>query len=105
QGEALFGTMDSWVIWNLTGGTNGGLHVTDVTNASRTLLMNLKTLAWDEDILAELNIPKASLPQILPSGSATGYGMVQAGTRIDGVSIAGVLGDQQAAVFGQTCYS
>ncbi|TVR22775.1 MAG: glycerol kinase [Anaerolineaceae bacterium] len=104
KGDALFGTIDSWVIWNLTGGANGGRHVTDVTNASRTLLMNLQTLDWDDDILAALDIPKAALPEIVASGSAEDFGVIRADTAVDGVAITGVLGDQQAAVFGQTCY-
>ncbi len=99
-GEVLFGTMDSWVVWNLT----GGVHVTDVTNASRTLLMNLETLDWDEEILAELNIPRAMLPQIKPSGVREGYGAITLDCEAKGVGLHGILGDQQAAVFGQTCY-
>jgi glycerol kinase len=100
-GELLFGTMDSWVIWNLT-----GKHVTDVTNASRTLLMNLETLDWDEEILALLDIPPAILPKIYSSSEV--YGEVFP-TRwedgLQGVPVAGDLGDQHAALFGQTCFS
>lgn len=94
-GELLFGTMETWVIWKLT-----GRHVTDVTNASRTLLMNLKTLDWDEELLAAIGVPRALLPEIRPSsevyGEATGV--------LAGVKVAGALGDQQAALFGQTCF-
>jgi glycerol kinase len=97
RGEVLFGTMDSWVIWNLTGGT----HVIDVTNASRTMLMNLRTLAWDQSILDAMKIPSAMLPEIRSSaevyGSAKGY--------LEGVPVASALGDQQAALFGQTCFN
>ncbi|GGO82890.1 glycerol kinase GlpK [Wenjunlia tyrosinilytica] len=102
RGEILFGTMDSWVIWNLTGGPDGGVHVTDVTNASRTLLMNLHTLDWDDKILASLDIPKQLLPQI--RSSAEVYGTA-ACTLAAGVPVASALGDQQAALFGQTCFS
>lgn len=100
RGEALFGTIDSWLVWNLTGGQ---AHVTDVTNASRTLLMNLKTLDWDEEILRELGIPRQMLPQIRPSSDSTPYGMA----KLDGgdVPITGILGDQHAALYGQTCFS
>ncbi|GAA0954911.1 MULTISPECIES: glycerol kinase GlpK [Streptomyces violaceusniger group] len=101
-GDILFGTMDSWVIWNLTGGVNGGVHVTDVTNASRTLLMNLHTLDWDEKILASMDIPAAVLPRI--RSSAEIYGHTAEGV-LAGVPVASALGDQQAALFGQTCYS
>lgn len=99
-GKALFGTIDSWLIWNLTGGVNGGLHLTDVTNASRTLLMNLRTLAWDAGMLEILGIPRAMLPEIVPSSSVYGVGV----GAVEGVPIAGILGDQQAALFGQACY-
>ncbi|MFJ9413795.1 glycerol kinase GlpK [Streptomyces sp. NPDC101227] len=101
RGEILFGTMDSWIIWNLTGGRSCGVHVTDVTNASRTLLMNLHTLEWDERILASMEIPAAVLPQI--RSSAEVYGM--AGGILSGVPVAAALGDQQAALFGQTCFA
>ena len=96
KGELLFGNMDTWVLWNLT-----GVHVTDVTNASRTLLMDLKTLDWDEDILHILNIPRAMLPEIRSSSEV--YGNAKGG--LGGVRVAGDLGDQQAALFGQTCYN
>jgi glycerol kinase len=96
QGELLFGNMDSWIIWNLT-----GKHVTDVTNASRTLLMNLSTLDWDEDLLGLLGIPRTMLPEIRSSSEVYG----QAKGVLGGIPVAGDLGDQQAALFGQTCFS
>jgi glycerol kinase len=100
-GDLIFGNIDSWCIWNLTGGTNGGIHITDVTNASRTMLMDLSTLAWDDEILAIMGIPKSMLPEIRSSsqvyGDATGM--------LAGIPVAGDLGDQQAALFGQTCFS
>ncbi|MER6915949.1 glycerol kinase GlpK [Streptomyces sp. NPDC000594] len=99
-GEIAFGTMDSWLIWNLTGGTEGGVHVTDVTNASRTLLMDLRTLDWDPEILAEMRIPRAMLPEIRSSSEVYG----RAVGPLAGVPVAAALGDQQAAVFGQACY-
>jgi glycerol kinase len=101
RGEILFGTMDSWVIWNLTGGVEGGVHVTDVTNASRTLLMDLRTLAWDERILTSIGVPEAVLPEIRSSAEVYGYAR---GGPLDGVPVASALGDQQAALFGQTCF-
>ena len=100
RGEALFGTVDSYLIWQLTGGADGGVHVTDVTNASRTLLMGLATLDWDGEILAALDIPRAMLPEIRSSSEV--YGRVRGGP-LDGVPVAGDLGDQQAALVGQTC--
>ncbi|MEU8579820.1 glycerol kinase GlpK [Streptomyces abikoensis] len=100
-GDILFGTMDSWVIWNLTGGTEGGVHVTDVTNASRTMLMNLRSLEWDERILSSMEIPAAVLPEI--RSSAEVYGTAKGGA-LAGVPVASALGDQQAALFGQTCF-
>ncbi|MFI9204519.1 glycerol kinase GlpK [Streptomyces sp. NPDC053048] len=100
-GDILFGTMDSWVIWNLTGGAQGGVHVTDVTNASRTMLMNLRSLEWDERILASMEIPAAVLPEI--RSSAEVYGTAKGGA-LAGVPVASALGDQQAALFGQTCF-
>ncbi|MTE18318.1 glycerol kinase GlpK [Streptomyces sp. TRM43335] len=100
-GEILFGTMDSWVIWNLTGGPDGGVHVTDVTNASRTLLMNLRTLDWDPRICESMGVPTAMLPEI--RSSAEVYG--EARGELAGVPVASALGDQQAALFGQTCFS
>jgi glycerol kinase len=100
-GEILFGTMDSWVVWNLTGGPDGGVHVTDVTNASRTLLMNLRTLDWDPRICESMGVPMAVLPEI--RSSAEVYG--EARGALAGVPVASALGDQQAALFGQTCFS
>ncbi|NWG07800.1 MAG: glycerol kinase GlpK [Chloroflexi bacterium] len=96
QGDLLFGTMDTWLIWNLT-----GEHVTDVTNASRTLLMNLHTLDWDDEILGILDIPRAMLPKIKSSSEV--YGAVRSGD-LKSIPVAGDLGDQQAALFGQTCF-
>lgn len=101
-GDLLFGNPDTWLIWNLTGGVNGGIHVTDVTNASRTMLMDLHTLSWREDICAEAGIPLSMLPEIRSSSEIYGY---CAGDRaLAGVPIAGDLGDQQAATFGQACF-
>ena len=99
-GEVLFGTMDTWVAWNLTGGCDGGQHVTDVTNASRTQLMNLKTLAWDAALLKAFDIPPDMLPAI--RSSAEVYG--ESCDPVEGVPVAGILGDQQAALFGQACF-
>jgi glycerol kinase len=99
-GDALFGTIDSWLVWNLTGATQGGLHITDVTNASRTQLMDLGTLAWDPQLLAAFEIPAACLPRIVSSSEIYGPATA-AGLR--GVPLAGILGDQQAALLGQTC--
>ena len=103
--RALFGTIESWIIWWLTGGPDGGAHVTDVSNASRTMLMNLETLQWDEEILEILNIPENILPRIVPSIDMDIWGM----TRKDGplgaeIPVCGALGDQQAAMVGQTCF-
>jgi len=103
NGELLFGNIDTWLVWNLTGGTDGGIHITDVTNASRTLMMNLETLDWDDSILSILDIPKSMLPEIRSSSEI--YGNVAAGIPMEGVPVAGILGDQQAAMFGQACYS
>ncbi len=102
-GDLVFGNMDTWVLWNLTGGTDGGLHITDVTNASRTMLMDLKTLQWDEEIAGIMGVPMSMLPEIKASSEV--YGEVKAGGALQGVSIAGDLGDQQAATFGQTCFA
>lgn len=101
-GELLFGTMDTWVLWNLTGGVNGGVHVTDVTNASRTMLMNVKSLDWNEEIAGEMGIPVAMLPEIKSCSEVYGYG-AKNGLIID-TPICGILGDQQAATFGQACF-
>ena len=101
QGELLFGNMDSYLLWNLTGGVESGVHITDVTNASRTQLMNLATLQWDDGMLASLNIPRAILPEI--RSSSEHYGDLKR-TSLAGVPICGILGDQQAALVGQTCF-
>ncbi|GAA4478531.1 glycerol kinase GlpK [Rhodococcus olei] len=102
-GDLCFGTMDSWILWNLTGGPDGGVHATDVTNASRTMLMNLHTLAWDEQICADMRIPMSMLPQIRSSSGP--YGTARERGTLGGVPVAGILGDQQAATFGQACLS
>jgi glycerol kinase len=102
NGELAFGTMDSWVLWNLTGGTNGGIHATDVTNASRTLLMDLETLDWHEPALELMGVPRSMLPEIRSSSEVYGEA---SGTAVGGRSVAGILGDQQAALFGQTCFA
>ena len=106
RGEALFGNVDSWIIWNLTGGADGGVHVTDVTNASRTQLMNLRTLDWDDELLALFRIPRRMLPGNQSSSERQGYGV----TRLNGpagaeVPVCGDLGDQQAATVGQACFA
>ncbi len=101
-GELLFGNVDSFLVWKLTGGTDGGIHVTDVTNASRTQLMNLKTLAWDPEILKVHGIPEKMLPEIVSSSEVYGEARLDS---IQDVSIAGILGDQQAALVGQTCFN
>ena len=105
KGEAIFGNMDTWLIWWLTGGPSGGKHLTDVTNASRTLLMNIRTLEWDQEILKALAIPRQMLPEIRPSSDSEIYGF----TRKDGpfagsIPICGDLGDQQSALVGQACF-
>jgi glycerol kinase len=99
-GDLLFGNIDTWVMWNLTGGMDGGVHVTDVSNASRTMLMNLETLDWDDELLEAFGIPRSMLPTIQPSSAV--YGQLK-GT-LEGISVAGDLGDQQAATFGQAAY-
>jgi glycerol kinase len=106
KGDAIFGTADSWVVWNLTGGPRGGVHVTDVTNASRTMLMDLETLDWDDELLSFFGIPRQMMPEIKPSSCPDCHGV----TREDGplcgaVPITGILGDQQAAMVGQVCLS
>jgi len=104
-GKAVFGNVDTWVLWNLTGGPQGGAHVTDVTNASRTLLMDLSTLDWDDELLEILSIPRQMLPAIRPSSDRAFYGTTRADGPVGGVvPVCGDLGDQQAALFGQTCY-
>jgi glycerol kinase len=101
-GDLIFGNMDTWCIWNLTGGTDGGLHITDPSNASRTMLMDLRKLAWDDGIAGTIGVPTSMLPDIKASSEV--YGEVRSGGKFDGVKIAGDLGDQQAATFGQTCF-
>ncbi|WP_250445046.1 glycerol kinase GlpK [Actinotalea sp. C106] len=101
-GDLMFGNTDAWVLWNMTGGVNGGVHVTDVTNASRTMLMDVRTLTWDEEIAAEMKIPVSMLPEIRSSSEV--YGKGRKGGMVPGVPIAGILGDQQAATFGQACF-
>jgi len=103
RGDLLLGTIDSWLLWNMTGGVEGGIHVTDVTNASRTMLMDLDTLAWREDIAADMGIPLSMLPEIRSSSEVYGHGREHG--MLPGVPIAGILGDQQAATFGQACFS
>ncbi|HEX3590263.1 MAG TPA: glycerol kinase GlpK [Pseudonocardiaceae bacterium] len=104
-GEALFGNTDSWLLWNLTGGVDGGVHVTDVTNASRTMLMNLETLDWDDELLGFFGIPKQMLPTIKPSSAPDPYGMTRADGPFGGeIALSGDLGDQQAATVGQVCF-
>lgn len=102
-GKLLMGNMDTWVIWNLTGGVDGGVHVTDPTNASRTMLMDLKTLSWDASIAADMGIPMSMLPAIKSSSEVYGYGREQG--LLGGVPVAGDLGDQQAATFGQAAFN
>ncbi|MFF8930543.1 FGGY family carbohydrate kinase [Streptomyces longwoodensis] len=100
RGEIAFGTVDSWLVWNLTGGTDGGRHVTDVTNAGRTMLMDLETLQWDPSLLSAMDVPEAVLPEIRSSAEVYGTAVGV----LDGVPVAASLGDQQAALFGQACY-
>src|SRR5690349_21914814 len=106
NGEAVFGNTDTWMLWNLTGGTDGGVHVTDVTNASRTMLMDLETLDWDDELLSFFNIPRAMLPTIRPSSDPERYGVTRANGPLGGeVPLTGDLGDQQAAMCGQVCFA
>ena len=106
KGDALFGTADTWVLWNLTGGPRGGVHVTDVTNASRTMLMDLVTLDWDDELLSFFTVPRAMLPAIAPSSPSQPYGVTAGAGPLGGeVPITGVLGDQHAAMVGQVCLS
>ena len=105
KGDAIFGNIDTWLIWNLTGGPDGGAHVTDVSNASRTMLMNLETLDWDDEILSIMGIPRAMLPRIVPSSDPNTWGT----TKKEGpfgaeIPVCGDLGDQQAALVGQACF-
>ena len=103
RGELAFGTVDSWLVWNLTGGPRGGVHVTDASNASRTLLFNIHRLAWDDELLALFDIPRALLPQVVPSSGVVG----ESATGLLGraIPIGGIAGDQQAATFGQACFA
>jgi glycerol kinase len=101
-GDLLFGTTDTWVLWNLTGGIDGGVHATDVTNASRTLFMDLETLEWRDDILADFGVPKSMLPEIRSSSEV--YGQVESSSLLRETPVAGILGDQQAATFGQAAF-
>ncbi|TDO47925.1 glycerol kinase [Kribbella sp. VKM Ac-2527] len=104
-GDAIFGNTDTWLLWNLTGGTEGGVHVTDVTNASRTMLMNLETLDWDDELISFFNIPRQMLPEIRPSSDPNKYGETLASGPLGGVvPLTGDLGDQQAATVGQVCF-
>ncbi|BCB86281.1 glycerol kinase GlpK [Phytohabitans suffuscus] len=106
SGEAIFGNTDTWLLWNLTGGVDGGVHITDVTNASRTMLMNLETLDWDDELLSFFDIPRAMLPQIRPSSDPSRYGVTLAGGPLGGeVPLTADLGDQQAATVGQVCFA
>ena len=105
KGDAFFGTIESWIIWWLTGGPDGGAHVTDVTNASRTLLMNLNTLEWDEEILSTLDIPRQMLPRIVPSVDTDPWGFTSKNSVLgSAIPVCGALGDQQAALVGQACF-
>ncbi|MEV0291736.1 MULTISPECIES: glycerol kinase GlpK [unclassified Kribbella] len=105
-GDAVFGNTDTWVLWNLTGGTDGGVHITDVTNASRTMLMNLETLDWDDELISFFNIPRQMLPEIRPSSDPNKYGETLANGPLGGVvPLTGDLGDQQAATVGQVCFN
>ncbi len=106
RGDAVFGTTDTWLTWNLTGGPDGGLHVTDVTNASRTMLMDLETLDWDDELMGFFGIPRSMLPTIVPSSDPAGFGVVRVKDPLGGeVPLTGVLGDQQAATVGQVCFA
>jgi glycerol kinase len=102
RGDLIFGNTDTWVLWNMTGGVDGGVHITDVTNASRTMLMNIDSLTWNESIAADMGIPMSMLPEIRSSSEVYGHG--RKGGLLPGVPIAGILGDQQAATFGQACF-
>ena len=104
KGDLLFGTIDTWLVWNLTGGIHGGKHITDVTNASRTLMMNLDTLDWNKEITSILGIPESMLPEIRPSSEVYGAVSTSSLPDLSGIPVAGILGDQQAAMFGQACY-
>src|SRR5699024_1174838 len=101
-GDLLFGTTDTWVLWNLTGGVDGGVHATDVTNASRTMFMDLETLEWRDDILEAFGVPRSMLPEIRSSSEV--YGKAKDSSLLRETPIAGILGDQQAATFGQAAF-
>ena len=106
KGEAIFGNTDAWLLWHLTGGKDGGVHVTDPTNASRTMLMDLETLQWDDELLSIFDIPRSMLPEIKPSSSPEPYGLTLSGGPLSGeVPLTGDLGDQQAATVGQVCFA
>jgi len=106
KGEAVFGNIDTWLIWNLTGGPDGGAHITDVTNASRTMLMNLKSLDWDDELLGLFDVPRSLLPTIRPSSDPNYYGQTRANGPFGGeVPLCADLGDQQAAMVGQACFA
>ncbi len=106
RGDAIFGTPDTWVLWNLTGGPRGGVHITDVTNASRTMLMDLETLDWDDELLSFFGIPRQMLPRIASSSTSEPYGITYGAGPLEAeVPITGILGDQQAAMVGQVCLS
>ncbi|NYJ01296.1 glycerol kinase [Nocardioides thalensis] len=106
RGDALFGTADTWLLWHLTGGPDGGVHVTDVTNASRTMLMDLETLDWDEELLGFFGVPREMLPEIRESSAVTPYGTTRATGPFAGeIPLSGILGDQQAATVGQVCFA
>ena len=102
SGDLIFGTTDTWVLWNLTGGIDGGVHATDVTNASRTLFMDLETLQWRDDILADFGVPRSMMPEIRSSSEV--YGTVESSSLLRETPVAGILGDQQAATFGQAAF-
>jgi glycerol kinase len=106
RGDAIFGNTDTWLLWNLTGGRDGGSHVTDPTNASRTMLMNLETLDWDDELLGFFGIPRSMLPEIQPSSNPAGYGTTRSNGPLSGeILLTGDLGDQQAATVGQVCFA
>jgi glycerol kinase len=104
RGDVLFGTIDCWLVWNLTGGTAGGRHVTDVTNASRTMLMDLHSLDWDDELLSFFDVPRGMLPAILPSAGHDGFGTAMVGARRAGAPVTGILGEPQAAAAGHRCF-
>lgn len=105
RGDALFGTVDSWIVWNLTGGRSGGRHVTDVTNAGRTMLMDLRTLAWDPELLDLFGVPARMLPEIVSSSDPDAFGTIARPSELAGVRITAALGDQHAAMVGQVCFA